>query len=367
MKNNICRDSIFFILILVFACYSHSHNFNIDYIDISGLPEILIRLSVHDGPYFVNTLMQSSFDIEISNRPVPIKSFSKNIEEEQKLYILLIFDESESMKGPPIINSRKIARDLIHFLSIQDEIAYIGLNPAGNRVLDFTQNHNAVIRAFSNIQPSIPFDPDKEIENEINRRLHIFRDQIINSGQKGAVFIFSNTFNLEFNYSYNMTVSSPYIFIFNFNTTEAGIPQISSSNFYFNPGLDLNISKEINDLLKHRKCLYEFTLLSSVHSFQKPERLSIHLKDKPYSTISFMVHPADKTDISFTAGLSDLFLFHRFLMYLSLLSGIHIFLYFMLWLIKDLSQKHILWKFLVKFLWGQIIVIFLSFLISILY
>lgn len=365
MMNNF-KGKLFFILLLLFVFnLAFSYDLHVHYIDITQLPDIHLKVSIHDNQGYINFLIRDDFSFKMNNKPLDIKSFVKTKEAEDRFHLLLIFDESQSMRGGSIAISRKIARDIISYLSMGDIIAYIGINRGGTRIVDFTNNHNTINNALNSINTSRSHE--SHIDEEILSRINIFNRNIIQKGLKGAVFIFSNTANFSYDLSYDLSRKYPFVYIFNFGHMDTHISQLTSSNFFLNPNIDLDIRNPVNNLLNHRSCYYNITIKSNTGFDNDIHRLSINLDILPYDTFNYSFHAVSRIDSITVSNISELFYMNRFLMYLTLLTGLHIFLFFLLRLIKDYDTSYKLRHYYIRFIIGLIIIISLSFIMSIIY
>lgn len=335
-----------------------------EYIDVSLLPEIRMKLSVKGSHGYINTLDEKSFSFMMDNSPVSIKSFTKSTYPEHRFYSLFIFDEGRDMKGTPLAASKRISERILSSLSNEDIAAFVGINSTGRNILDFTPDKSAVMQNISNITPSRYSNPD--ISGEILRRIGVFERQIRDKGLKGAVFIFSNTVSLDYNMSYDISKKYPFAYIFCFSPFE-GTGQITSENFFLNPAYNINISNTLNSILEYRPCFYIYEAKTAFDTADKQHRLSISLDLLPQDSFSYYFGPEDRSFNAPPPGLKEAFRLNRLLMYLSLLTGLNIFFFFIARLLKKLPSRSHRAKFYIRFLYGQIIISLLAGVISILY
>ncbi len=353
-----------FIISSFFCSSLFSYKIKPEYIDIEELPDIKLRLSVKTNHGYVNTLSKDSFSFKIDNSEVSAKSFFKSTYPEHRFYMLFIIDEGLNMRGTPVASSKRISYKILEAMSTEDMAAFVGINSEGMRIVDFTSDRDTIFNTVESIKPSRHIY--SEISGEILRRINIFQKQIYDKGLKGAVFVFSNTISFDYDISYDISKKYPYVYIFNFSPSET-TGQIISENFFYNPDYNLDIGNSLDKLLEYRPCFYDFILKSGTGFDNQAHRLTVSADIIPMDSLNYSFTADSELDKENPDSIAGAFHLNRFLMYLSLISGLNVFIFFVIRLLKDFPSKIHKSRFWMGFIFGQIIASALAFVISIIY
>jgi len=332
-------------------------------IDISELPFVEISFMLRDQQGFANAVGMHELVVKVDAKQAVITDFNKQVARRDRRYVLFMFDESAAMKGEATAVAKQLAQQVTAGLAQQDYAAYVGFHAQGARIVDFTTDKQQVLNAVWQVTPSRTLPRDAE--GDLIRRMAIFKQRVIDQNKQGGIFVFFHLDNLPFDMGYELAQEFDFIHLFLFGAKETSIGQITSNRLYINPHLDTSLSDIIETLLQHRRCAYTMRVNLPLDFDGNTHRLYIGLRSGPLYTRSFIAQ--HKHERANQALRITPFYMHRFLMYLSLLTGVNIFLFLVVRLYKTFYYKmgiRLLYK---RFFISQVIIVLLALLMSVLY